>query len=305
VKKKRSNTVRIALIQMRAGARPSDNLKKALAKIREAARKGAKIICLQELFSSPYFPQIEDAKNFTLAEPVPGPSLQALSEAARSLKVVIIASLFEKRTDGIYHNTAAVLDADGSFLGKYRKMHIPDDPGYYEKFYFTPGDLGFQSFSTRYAKVGVLVCWDQWFPEAARITVLSGAQILFYPTAIGWLDREPPKARKAQQAAWEIIQRSHAVANGVFVASVNRVGKEKKIKFWGSSFISDPFGQILAKAAAEKEKVLIADCRLDQIRETREGWPFLRDRRIDAYGALNSRLIDQTQPAPLAESLRD
>lgn len=298
--RKRSSTVRIGLVQMRAEPHSADNLEKAVAKIRQAARKGAQIICLQELFSSFYFPQTEDSRHFILAEPVPGPTTQTLSELARLLKAVLIISLFEKRTDGVYHNTAALLDADGSFLGKYRKMHIPDDPGYYEKFYFTPGDLGFQTFSTRYAKIGVLICWDQWFPEAARLTALSGAQILFYPSAIGWLDHESRKVCKAQQVAWEIIQRSHAVANGVFVASVNRVGREKKIKFWGNSFISDPFGQILAKADTEKEQVIVADCSLDQIRATRQGWPFLRDRRIDSYSALTSRLLDE--PYPLAGS---
>jgi N-carbamoylputrescine amidase len=215
-----------------------------------------------------------------------------------------VASLFEKRTEGLYHNTAIVIDADGSLLGKYRKMHIPDDPGYFEKFYFTPGDLGFQTFSTRYGKVGVLVCWDQWFPEAARLTALAGAQILFYPTAIGWLDQDASaKVREGQRSAWELIQRSHGLANGVFVAAVNRVGKEGKIRFWGSSFVSDPFGQVVAQAVSEKDEVLVADCDFERIQETRENWPFLRDRRIDAYGALTARFLDGS-PTPLKGASR-
>ena len=277
---------------MTSSSEPRINLQRAINAIKSAARRGAQIVCLQELFCSRYFPQTEESSNFDLAEPVPGATTERLSDVAREEKLVILASLFEKRTEGIYHNTAAVIDADGSLLGKYRKMHIPDDPGYYEKYYFTPGDLGFRSFSTRYGKVGVLVCWDQWFPEAARLTTLSGAEILFYPTAIGWLDKEPAKIREAQSSAWELIQRSHAVANGVFVAAVNRVGKEGKIQFWGSSFVSDPFGQVLAKASLEKEEVLIVDCDFSEIRRIRESWPFLRDRRIDAYGGLSARFLD-------------
>jgi N-carbamoylputrescine amidase len=249
-------------------------------------------VCLQELFRSRYFPQTEDSRHFDLAEPIPGPTTEVLSEAAREHQVVIVASLFERRTEGIYHNTAVVLDADGSLLGKYRKMHIPDDPGYFEKFYFTPGDLGFLSFSTRYGKVGVLVCWDQWFPEAARLTALSGAQFLFYPTAIGWLNKEPARVREAQRSSWELSQRSHALANGVFVAAVNRVGKEGKIRFWGSSFVSDPFGQVVAKASPEKEEVLVVDCDPAEIQKTRQSWPFFRDRRIDAYEGLTAHFLE-------------
>ena len=292
-KKKSSSSVRLGLVQMKADERPERNLKKALEGIRSAAHKGARIVCLQELFRSLYFPQTEDNAYFDLAEPIPGPTTKMLSETACEEGIVIVASLFEKRTAGIYHNTAVLIDADGTLLGKYRKMHIPDDPSYYEKFYFTPGDLGFQSFSTRYGKIGVLICWDQWFPEAARLTALSGAEIVFYPTAIGWHDREPARVRPAQQSAWELIQRSHAVANGVFVAAVNRVGKEEKIRFWGNSFVSDPFGQIISKAGSQKEEILIADCPLEQIRETRQGWPFLRDRRVDAYGPLANRFLDE------------
>lgn len=288
-----SPTVRLGLVQMAVSRRPEENLKKAVRGIETAARKGARIISLQELFRSPYFPQEENARGFSLAESIPGPTTRALSEVARRHEVVIVAPLFEKRAEGIYHNTAVVLDSDGSLAGKYRKMHIPDDPGYFEKFYFTPGDLGFQSFTTRYAKIGVLICWDQWFPEAARLTALAGAEILIYPTAIGWLSKEPAGARKTQRTAWELIQRSHGVANGVFVASVNRVGREGKIRFWGGSFVSGPFGQVLAQAGAEREEVLIADCNLDQIKKTREGWPFLRDRRIDAYQDLSNRFLDE------------
>ena len=290
-----SSKIRVGLVQMKAGTRPDQNLNKALQGINAAAKKGAKIICLEELFTSLYFPQTEDDRHFALAETIPGPVTQMLCETARKLKVVLVASLFEKRTEGIYHNTAVVIDTDGSLLGRYRKMHIPDDPGYYEKFYFTPGDLGFQSFQTQYAKVGVLICWDQWFPEAARLAALSGAQILIYPTAIGWLDKEIPQAREIQQDAWELIQRSHAVANGIFVASVNRVGKEGKIQFWGNSFVAGPFGQIIAKASSQKEEILIADCDFSKIQKTRQNWPFLRDRRIDAYQDLTSRYLDSAE----------
>ena len=284
--------MKLGLVQMGAGPEPRNNVEKAIERIREAARNGAQIVALQELFRSRYFPQAEETRHFNLAEPIPGPTTEGLSEVARAEELVIVASLFEKRTEGVYHNTAVVIDADGALLGKYRKMHIPDDPGYCEKYYFTPGDLGFKSFSTRYGKIGVLVCWDQWFPEAARLTALSGAEIIFYPTAIGWLDKEPAKVREAQRSAWELIQRSHAVANGVFVACVNRVGKEGKIQFWGSSFVADPFGQLLVKASAEKEAVLVVDCDLAEIRRTRESWPFLRDRRVDAYDGLSHRFLD-------------
>ena len=285
--------MRVGLVQMSSDPDPERNLKKALQRIRKAAGRGAQIVSLQELFKSPYFPQAEDPRHFALAEPIPSPTTRSLCEAARKAGVVIVASLFEKRTGGIYHNTAIVIDHDGTLLGKYRKMHIPDDPGYYEKFYFTPGDLGFQSFQTRFAKIGVLICWDQWFPEAARLTALSGAEIIFYPTAIGWLASEPLQVRQAQQSSWELIQRSHAIANGVFVASVNRVGKEGKIQFWGASFMADPFGQVVAKAGSDKEEILVADCDLTRIERTRESWPFLRDRRIDAYQGLTSRFLDR------------
>jgi len=269
-----------------------ENLAKAMARIEAAAKRGAEIVCLQELFRTRYFCQSEDQGNFKLAETIPGPSTEALCAVARRRTVVIVASLFEKRVAGIYHNTAVVIDADGSIVGKYRKMHIPDDPLYYEKFYFTPGDLGFPSFQTRYAKIAVLVCWDQWFPEAARAAALCGAQILFYPTAIGWIPNEPRAVARNQREAWELIQRSHAVANGVYVASVNRVGREGKVKFWGSSFVAGPLGEIIAHGG-EREDILIARCDLGKIEETRQSWPFLRDRRIDAYGALLSRSLDR------------
>ncbi len=289
--KKNPRSIRIGLIQMSAVSDPEKNFEKALSRIKEAARRGAQIVCLQELFRSPYFPQTEDAENFVLAEPIPGPSSKVLCGAAKKYGIVVVASLFEKRTAGLYHNTAIVIDADGTVLGKYRKMHIPDDPGYFEKFYFTPGDLGFQTFATRYGKIGVLVCWDQWFPEAARLTALSGAEVLFYPTAIGWLDTEPAKVLEIQRSAWQLIQRGHAVANGVYLVAVNRVGKEEKIRFWGSSFVSGPFGELLAEAGSEEE-VLVVDCNLEKIQETREQWPFLRDRRIDAYEPLTARFLD-------------
>ena len=286
------NVVTIGLIQMSCGPEPGANLKKAIGRIGEAAKKGARIVCLPELFRSQYFCQNEDIKNFTLAELIPGPSTEALSKVARQKKIVIVASIFEKRTAGIYHNTAVVIDANGRIAGKYRKMHIPDDPLYYEKFYFTPGDLGFRTHETKYGKIGALVCWDQWFPEAARLTALSGAQFLFYPTAIGWLPNEKPEMRRAQHSAWETIQRAHAIANGVYVAVVNRVGHEGQLNFWGQSFVADPFGRIIAKASSDQEEVLIVDCDLDQIDETRQNWPFLRDRRIDYYSALAYRFVE-------------
>jgi len=286
------NVVTVGLIQMSCGPEPGANLKKAIGRISEAAKKGAQIVCLQELFRSQYFCQNEDIKNFKLAETIPGPSIEALIKVARQKKIVIVASVFEKRTAGIYHNTAVVIDANGKIAGKYRKMHIPDDPLYYEKFYFTPGDLGFRTHETKYGKIGALVCWDQWFPEAARLTALSGAQFLFYPTAIGWLPDEKPEMRRAQHSAWETIQRAHAIANGVFVAVVNRVGHEGQLNFWGQSFVADPFGRIIAKASSDKEEVLIVDCDIDQIDETRQNWPFLRDRRIDYYSALAYRFVE-------------
>jgi len=286
------NVVTIGLIQMSCGPEPGANLKKAIGRIGEAAKKGARIVCLPELFRSQYFCQNEDIKNFTLAELIPGPSTEALSKVARQKKIVIVASIFEKRTAGIYHNTAVVIDANGKIAGKYRKMHIPDDPLYYEKFYFTPGDLGFRTHETKYGKIGALVCWDQWFPEAARLTALSGAQFLFYPTAIGWLPNEKPEMRRAQHSAWETIQRAHAIANGVYVAVVNRVGHEGQLNFWGQSFVADPFGRIIAKASSDKEEILIVDCDMDQIDDTRQNWPFLRDRRIDFYEGLSDRCSD-------------
>ncbi len=291
-KKAKSNTVKVGLVQMSCDEKPEANFKKAVARIGDAAKKGAQIVCLQELFRSQYFCQTEDTSLFKLAEPIPGPSTEALSKVARHHKVVIVASLFEKRTAGIYHNTAVMIDANGKVIGKYRKMHIPDDPLYYEKFYFTPGDLGFQTHDTNVGKVGTLVCWDQWFPEAARLTALSGAQFLFYPTAIGWLDGEKEEMNQAQHSAWETIQRAHAIANGVYVVVVNRVGREGNLTFWGQSFVADPFGRVIAKASADKEEVLVIECDLDKIEETRQNWPFLRDRRIDAYTPISSRFLE-------------
>ena len=284
--------VKLGLIQMSTTDNPAANLAKALERIESAAKKGAQVVCLQELFRSRYFCQSEDQRNFKLAEGIPGPSTEALGAVARKKEIVIVASLFERRSAGIYHNTAVVIDADGSIAGTYRKMHIPDDPLYYEKFYFTPGDLGFPSFQTRYARIAALVCWDQWFPEGARSAALSGAQILFYPTAIGWIPNEPRTVAQNQRSAWELIQRSHAIANGVFVASVNRVGREGKIKFWGHSFVAGPFGEFVAHAGGEREEILLAECDLGKIEETRQSWPFLRDRRIDAYGPLLSRTLE-------------
>ncbi len=270
------------------------NMQKAEEGIREAAGKGAQIICLQELFQTPYFCQVEDPQNFQLAEAIPGLTTQALSKIAGELQVVLIVPVFEKRSSGIYHNTAVVIDADGSMAGRYRKMHIPDDPGFHEKFYFTPGDMGFQAIPTRFGKIGILICWDQWFPEAARLTALAGARILFYPTAIGYQAFDAAVAQK-QAEAWQTIQKAHSIANGVFTAAVNRVGQENEINFWGGSFISDPFGEVLAEASAQAPEVLVADCDLGLIEETRQGWPFLRDRRVDAYQDLTHLFIDQNE----------
>lgn len=280
---------------MSCTARPEENLSKAIVKIREAAAKGAQIICLQELFTSLYFCDLEDYENFKLAEPVPGPSTDSLSGVAKELGVVIIASLFEKRTNGIYHNTTAVLDADGSYLGKYRKMHIPDDPSYYEKFYFTPGDLGYKVFKTRFATIGVLICWDQWYPEAARITALMGAEILFYPTAIGWATSQDEETNSEQYNAWQTIQRSHAVANGLHVVSVNRVGLEQNgaMRFWGGSFVANPFGRLLHLSSHDKEEVTVVGIDLNKTESYRTHWPFLRDRRIDSYQPITQRFIDE------------
>src|SRR3989449_6632052 len=288
-----SRHVPLGLVQMSCSEQPEENLAKAVERVKQAAGQGARIICLQELFRSRYFCQSEDTKYFRLAEPIPGPTTQVLSRLAAEHEIVIVASLFEKRAEGLFHNTAVVIDADGTLLGKYRKMHIPDDPLYYEKFYFTPGDLGFPTFQTRYARLGVLICWDQWFPEGARLAALAGAQILFYPTAIGWIAKEPRTVALNQRNAWELIQRSHAIANGVYVASVNRVGREGKIKFWGRSFVAGPFGEIDALADGDREERLLAKCDLGKIAETRQSWPFLRDRRIDAYGSLQSRFLDK------------
>jgi N-carbamoylputrescine amidase len=288
--------VTIGLLQTACSADPAANLKKTLAAANRAARQGAQIICTQELFRSQYFCQSEDHRYFALAEAIPGPTTRAFQKLARDRKVVVIASLFEKRAAGLYHNTAVVIDADGSLLGRYRKMHIPDDPLYYEKFYFTPGDLGFRSWSTRYGKIGVQVCWDQWYPEGARLTAMQGAQILFYPTAIGWHPSEKTEHGLRQHSAWETIQRSHAIANGCYVAVPNRVGLEKLsgegIEFWGQSFVAGTSGEILAKAGASGEETLIVPLDLQAVDVTRTHWPFLRDRRIDAYGDLTKRLID-------------
>ena len=291
-----AHAVRIGLIQSACSANPGANLKKTLALAERAARQGAQIICTQELFRSQYFCQSEDYRNFALAEKIPGPTTDAFGRLAKKHKVVFIVALFEKRAPGVYHNTAAVIDADGSLLGSYRKMHIPDDPLYYEKFYFTPGDTGFKAWRTRYAKIGVLICWDQWYPEAARLTALQGAEILFYPTAIGWHPREKRKLGAMQHDAWEIIQRSHAVANGCYLAVVNRVGHEKLagrgIEFWGQSFVAGTSGEIISKASSDKEEILVVPVDLASVDTTRTHWPFLRDRRIDAYGNLTKRLVD-------------
>jgi N-carbamoylputrescine amidase len=288
----------IGLIQARSTKDAEENLARVSAKIREAADRGAQIVCTHELFRSEYFCRTEDAELFNLAEPVPGPATEALAKVAKEKKVVIVASLFERRAAGIYHNTCAVLDADGSFLGKYRKMHIPDDPLYYEKFYFTPGDLGFPNFDTCYGRIGVQICWDQWYPEGARMVALQGAQVIFYPTSIGWHPKEKAEFGAAQLDAWRTIQRGHAIANGVYVAVVNRVGLESNpaagdpgIEFWGGSFVADPFGKIVAEASNDKEEVLVLECDPAKSEDTRRNWPFLRDRRIDAYEPILSRWL--------------
>jgi N-carbamoylputrescine amidase len=285
--------VKVGIVQMSCVADKQQNLDKAILKVREAAAKGAQIVCLQELFTSLYFCDEENYDNFKLAESIPGPSTDALSAVAAELNVVIIASLFEKRAQGVYHNTTAVIDADGSYLGKYRKMHIPDDPGFYEKFYFTPGDLGYKVFKTKYGKLGVLICWDQWYPEAARITALMGAEILFYPTAIGWALTQDAETNTDQYNAWQTIQRSHAVANGVHVVSVNRVGEEAGVKFWGGSFVANPFGKVLYQASADDEEVTVHELDLQQSDYYRSHWPFLRDRRIETYQPITKRLLDE------------
>jgi len=295
-----STTVNVGLVQMRCSDDPDANLRKGLEMTREAAARGARIICLPELFRSRYFCQTEDHERFSLAEPIPGPSTEAFAELGRELGVVVVVSLFERRAAGLYHNTAAVIDAQQGYAGKYRKMHIPDDPRYYEKFYFTPGDLGFKSFRTSAAHIGVLICWDQWYPEAARLTALRGAEVLFYPTAIGWHPEEKAKYGERQHDAWELAQRAHAVANGCFVVAVNRIGFEPTpdaedgagIEFWGQSFVVAPDGHLVLRAAAAEEEVLITELDLSLCDVARTHWPFLRDRRIDAYGRITERFID-------------
>jgi N-carbamoylputrescine amidase len=288
----------VALVQMAMGGDPEGNLRTGLDRIREAARRSADVVCLPELFRSRYFCQREDAAFFDLAEPFPGPTTAAVRDVAREAGVVVVAPVFERRAPGVYHNSAAVIDADGSVAGVYRKMHIPDDPAYYEKFYFTPGDLGFRAFDTRAGRIGTLICWDQWYPEAARLTALAGASVLFYPTAIGWHPREKEESGARQRDAWRTVQRGHAVANGVYVGAVNRVGLEVPegggdgIEFWGSSFLCDPQGVILAEAPPDREEILLGEVDLDRIEDVRRNWPFLRDRRIDAYGGITSRLLD-------------
>ncbi|OSZ80488.1 acyltransferase [Chitinophagaceae bacterium IBVUCB2] len=287
--------VKIGMVQMSCTSNKEENLAKAISGVKKAAAGGAQIVCLQELFTSLYFCDVEDYENFKLAEPIPGPSTETLQKVAAELGVVIIASLFEKRAQGLYHNTTAVIDADGSYLGKYRKMHIPDDPAYYEKFYFTPGDLGYMVWKTKYATFGVLICWDQWYPEAARITSLMGAEILFYPTAIGWATSQNEETNTEQYGAWQTIQRSHAVANGVHVVSVNRVGLEQDgaMKFWGGSFVANPFGTVLYKASHDEEEVKVLEIDLAKTDQYRTHWPFMRDRRIDSYQPITKRFIDE------------
>ena len=293
----------IGLIQMSCTPDPEENLRRATDRIREAASRGANVVCLPELFQTQYFCQREDAALFDLAESIPGPTTEKLAALAKQLKIVLIASLFERRTAGVYHNTAVIFDADGTQRGMYRKMHIPDDPLYYEKYYFTPGDLGFKAFDTNAGRVGTLVCWDQWYPEGARLTALQGANVLFYPTAIGWHPAEKAEFGLAQHDAWQTIQRAHAIANGVYVGVVNRVGFETGnirgnqapgagLEFWGGSFLCDPFGRVIAEASHDKEEILVGEVDLKAIEDTRRNWPFLRDRRIDSYAAITSRVID-------------
>ncbi|HTI97634.1 MAG TPA: carbon-nitrogen hydrolase [Dongiaceae bacterium] len=299
MKRRSSSTVTLGLVQTSCSANPNANLKKTLAAVERAAKSGANIICTQELFRSQYFCQSEEHRHFKLAEKIPGPTTAAFQKIAKRHGVVIIASLFEQRSAGVYHNTAAIIDAGGSFLGVYRKMHIPDDPLFYEKFYFTPGDLGFRSWKTKFGQLGVLICWDQWYPEAARLTAMQGAEILFYPTAIGWHPAEKAKYGARQHSAWETIQRSHAVANGCYVAAVNRIGHEiisgvggEGLEFWGQSFVAGTSGEILAKASVDREETLLVPVDLGNVDTTRTHWPFLRDRRIDAYDGLTKRLLD-------------
>jgi N-carbamoylputrescine amidase len=295
-----ANKFTIGLVQMRCTANASDNLSRAIEQVREAAKRGAQIISLHELFRSEYFCRTEDPELFNLAEAVPGPTTETLAGIAKESNVALVVSLFERRAAGVYHNTCAVLDADGSFLGKYRKMHIPDDPLYYEKFYFTPGDLGYLNFDTKFARIGVQICWDQWYPEGSRITALSGAQVIFYPTSIGWHPHEKAQVGAEQLDAWITMHRSHAIANGIYAAAVNRVGFEGHpdkgdpgLEFWGNSFVADPFGQIISKAAADREEILVVECDSAQSEDTRRNWPFLRDRRIDAYAPILNRWIEE------------
>jgi N-carbamoylputrescine amidase len=294
------DTFTVGLIQMRGTKDARENLSRAIERIREAAKRGAQIICMHELFRSEYFCRVEDAALFDLAEPVPGPTTETLSEVARENRVALVVPLFERRAAGVYYNTCAVLDADGTYLGKYRKMHIPDDPLYFEKFYFTPGDLGFPNFDTQYGRIGVQICWDQWYPEGARLTALKGAQVIFYPTSIGWHPNEKAQFGAGQLDAWRTIQRAHAIANGTFVAVVNRVGYEGDptagdpgLEFWGNSFVADPFGQILSHAGSDKEEILVVECDPAKSEDARRNWPFLRDRRIDAYQPILSRWLGE------------
>ncbi len=293
----------VGLVQSAARAEPKENLDRAVSNVEEAARRGARLVCLPELFRSRYFCQQEDAAFFDLAEPVPGPTTRVLAEVAGKLGIVLIAPVFERRAPGLYHNSAAVIDAEKGLIGLYRKMHIPDDPAYYEKFYFTPGDLGFRAFETRLGRIGTLICWDQWYPEGARLAALAGATVLFYPTAIGWHPEEKERYGAAQREAWRTIQRAHAIANGIYVAAVNRVGFEaasggeaKGIEFWGSSFLVDPFGVVIAEAPVDREEVLLGEVDMQRLEDVRRNWPFLRDRRIDAYEGIGRRFLDEKAP---------
>ena len=292
------NRFKVGLVQMAMSPEPAQNLERAVARVKEARRAGADVVCLPELFRTQYFCQREDAALFDLAEPVPGPTTEALGRAAKESGAVVVAPIFERRAPGLYHNSAAIIDADGQVQGLYRKMHIPDDPAFYEKFYFTPGDLGFRAFDTRAGRIGTLICWDQWYPEGARLTALQGAAVLFYPTAIGWHPHEKESFGAAQRDAWRTIQRSHAIANGVYVASVNRVGHEKPVpggpglEFWGTSFLCDPFGVVVAEASTDKEEILVGEVDLARLEDVRRNWPFLRDRRIDAYAGIERRFLD-------------
>jgi N-carbamoylputrescine amidase len=293
-------TYRVGLIQMAIGTNPIENMRKAAGRVEEAARMGAQVICLPELYRSQYFCQREDVALFDLAESIPGPSSETFSSLAKKLNIAVVVPVFERRAAGLYHNSAVILDADGTMAGMYRKMHIPDDPSYYEKFYFTPGDLGFRAFTTRYGRIGTLICWDQWYPEGARLTAMKGASILFYPTAIGWHPHEKEAHGNAQREAWRTVQRGHAVANGLYIAAVNRIGHEGTapgtagIEFWGGSFIADPQGVILAEASTDREEILIGEVDLNRLEDVRRNWPFFRDRRIDAYGDISQRFLDGT-----------